>query len=174
MFSDYWSDGFPILNLIPFRRAHNEITLCASKGFALLDLFKEAFRLYNYGYDYNTSPNNVDMPQYLRLLDQSIDWYQSGRTKNKPILVPLRRLRWSGFDTDLLREVGAIDTKTQACYQTKSNGGSYMLPSEHFEDLDGETRSKYLKFLTAAYKNRADLVFMAGDEIRAYVRDTLK
>ncbi len=175
MFTEYWNDGFPLENLIPFKKAHDEITNCTLYGFSQLHLFNEAFRLYSYGYDdYKSGNKKVKFKEFGRLLDQSIRWKQSQRITDieRPVLVPTPRLSNSGFNEDLVREVGVIDTQNMACYRSR-NQKSFMLPGEIFEELDSETRSNWLKFLTSAYKNSATLTYLPGEKIRPIISDLL-
>jgi hypothetical protein len=179
----WWKDGFPLENLIPFKEAHDEISKCVLTGFALWRLFNRAFNVYSYGYNYKNGDTTYKLREPLRLLEQSIRWSLSPKEKNKPFLVPMTE---TGFDEDLVEELGVVDTKLMVCY--RRNRGTFMLPRDHFEDLGDSTKAEardswIKKFLTPAFHIRdrdgrwfggAHLVFMPGDQIGPVVKDILR
>lgn len=187
--SGYWSSGFPLENLEPPLKAHDEITTCAETGFALFDLLNRAFMLYSYGYDYIPNETNIRLSNPMRLLEQSMRWSLSPKEYNKPFLVPMTE---NGFNKELVEEIGAVDTKLMACY--RRNGKSFMLPNKLWKDMDdqelAEARNAWVKkFIEPAfecrlpkdkgklhgheYKRHVNLVFLPGDQVGPQIKEIL-
>ena len=174
IFGNYWNENYDSRNLIPFKKAHDEITSSTNFAYTQLDLIKEAFRLYSYGYSFNKKSNEWTHKPY-RLLAQSIRWHNSERAKEaeKPVLMPVPRLSFSQIDLDLVKEVGFIDTKNMIGYKDNTKG-NFMLPVVIDKNaLDKESRKNWRKFLYACYKNNANLIFTQGAHIRKQLTEHL-
>ena len=171
----YLADGFPVENLKPHKKAHDEISLCAQIGFALYFDFIRGLNLYSYGYNFDPRSQKITLSEPLRLLEQSIRWSLSPKEKNKPFLVPMTE---AGFDRALVEEVGAIDTKLMVCY--RKNRGSFTLPRDLSDTVINDDRGEWLdKFLIPAFhqvkNNRpaASLEFVPGDQMGPVIKEIL-
>ncbi len=171
----YVSSEFPIVNLEPHEKAHNEISLCAQIGFALYFDLIRGLNLYSYGYNFDPGNQKIVLSEPLRLLDQSIRWSLSPKEKNKPFLIPMTE---EGFDKALVEEVGAVDTNLMVCY--RRNRGTFMLPRDLSENIVSNSREDWLnKFLVPAFhqvrNNRpaASLEFVPGDQMGPIIKETL-
>ncbi len=175
IFGDYWKDNYDPRNLIPFKKAHDEITSCTNIAFAQLSLLKEAFRLYSYGHSYKEEENNwIYNPS--RLFLQAVRWHRSPRIQKneKPILLPMPRLSYSKIDSDLIKETGFLDTKNLVGYKDSAKG-NFMLPNTlNKKNIDKDTKKAWRAFLYNCYRNNADLVFLQGRNIRNQLTELLQ
>lgn len=167
----YWSNGFPLENLKPFKDAHDEIAKATNIGFAILRTVLRGFNNYCYGYDYMPENPKFKLTESTRMLDQSVRWYLSAR-KNKPMLVPCTEY---GFDRGLVEEIGVVDTNTNYCLKRK---GSFELPGEPFSDLPDPSKASYKKawldgFLGPCFHNNAFLVQMPSDQAGSLIKEIL-
>lgn len=167
----WWSNGFPLENLKPFKDAHDEIAEATNIGFAILRTILRGFNNYCYGYDYIPDNPKFKLSESTRMLDQSVRWYLSSR-KNKPFLVPCTE---HNFDKGLIEEIGAIDTNTNYCLKKK---GTFELPGEPFSDLSDFSKAEYKKawldgFLLPVIDNDAFLVQLPSEQAGPLIKNIL-
>ena len=170
MFGGYWHANFNYKNLKPFKHAHDEITKASLFAFAQFDLLKEAFRIYCYGYDYDLSKRDLDEKDKFRLLKQAIEWRDSSRVREdeKPLLVPVKRLRNANIDSDLLKRVGFLNTRNMVCYRPLESGNMIFPANIPSEDEDATAKTTWTQegdtknwgaFRRNAQSAGADLMF---------------
>ncbi len=166
MFGGYWN-RMDTRNLIPFKVAHDEITNAALTGYALFDLLQEAFRLHCYGYGFNNNQGLWQRDEY-RLLRDAIGMKDSQRITEKPLLVPVERLRCASINPTFLNSVGFVDTKDMILHRPEGNS---QLPQkspnfgsgqkEHWELFGGTEETKnWHDFIETAYYGKTDLIFV--------------
>ncbi len=185
----YWHNNFDSRNYVIDKLAHDEVRDCLFFAKSQYDLLKSAFRLYNFGYEFDPEKKMWTKDDF-RLLRHAINLGNSNRypSYEKPVLAGVEQGRNSTFNRDITRNVGIARSiltrggQVQMIWQKSTSSSNktgidtVSLPHEipqgeltdnksSWEERSGIHETKnWLDLLNAHYSHHSDPTFFYGQE----------